>query len=252
MPDWSVAADSNAIVATDGGVLNENPSPEASVLVNTIPTLTLYPVWMTEHSHTLELVDGQAATCTEAGWTNYYQCTFDGCGKYFADDAGVTRSLIWMPGSRATGNQDSGHQLAYHEAKTATCTEDGTKAYWECDVCHKLFTDANGQTETTQEALVVPATGHDWSNKDGICKTCQTACDQPHNPGTTCEVCGKVSASTSSGGGGQVPAAATATPVSTPKADNGSVSVNNGSLCQEGQKLVTITVSPTMAMRSTR
>ena len=240
---WSVAADSNAIVATDGGVLNENPSPEASVLVNTIPTLTLYPVWMTEHSHTLELVDGQAATCTEAGWTNYYQCTFDGCGKYFADDAGVNEIIdldAWKQGDGKIQMVD--HQLAYHEAKTATCTEDGTKAYWECDVCHKLFTDANGQTETTQEALVVPATGHDWSNKDGICKTCQTACDQPHNPGTTCEVCGKVTASTSSGGGGGS-SRGSSYAVSTPKADNGSVSVNNGASAKKGET-VTITVKP--------
>ena len=240
---WSVAADSNAIVATDGGVLNENLSPEASVLVNTIPTLTLYPVWMTEHSHTLELVDGQAATCTEAGWTNYYQCTFDGCGKYFADDAGVNEIIdldAWKQGDGKIQMVD--HQLAYHEAKTATCTEDGTKAYWECDVCHKLFTDANGQTETTQEALVVPATGHDWSNKDGICKTCQTACDQPHNPGTTCEVCGKVTASTSSGGGGGS-SRGSSYAVSTPKADNGSVSVNNGASAKKGET-VTITVKP--------
>ena len=240
---WSVAADSNAIVATDGGVLNENPSPEASVLVNTIPTLTLYPVWMTEHSHTLELVDGQAATCTEAGWTNYYQCTFDGCGKYFADDAGVNEIIdldAWKQGDGKIQMVD--HQLAYHEAKTATCTEDGTKAYWECDVCHKLFTDANGQTETTQEALVVPATGHDWSNKDGICKTCQTACDQPHNPGTTCEVCGKVTASTSSGGGGGS-SRNNSYAVSTPKADNGSVTVSNGSTAKKGET-VTITVKP--------
>ena len=240
---WSVAADSNAIVATDGGGLNENPSPEASVLVNTIPTLTLYPVWMTEHSHTLELVDGQAATCTEAGWTNYYQCTFDGCGKYFADDAGVNEIIdldAWKQGDGKIQMVD--HQLAYHEAKTATCTEDGTKAYWECDVCHKLFTDANGQTETTQEALVVPATGHDWSNKDGICKTCQTACDQPHNPGTTCEVCGKVTASTSSGGGGGS-SRGNSYAVSTPKADNGSVSVNNGASAKKGET-VTITVKP--------
>ena len=112
----------------------------------------------------------------------------------------------------------------------------------ECDVCHKLFTDESAQTETTREDLVVPATGHDWSNKDGICKTCQTACDQPHTPGTTCEVCGKVTASTSSGGGGGS-SRGSSYAVSTPKSDNGSVSVNNGASAKKGET-VTITVKP--------
>ena len=59
-----------------------------------------------------------------------------------------------------------------------TCTTAGVKTY-TCSDC--------GATKTAK----IEPTGHDWSNKDGICKNCQTKCSAAHNPGTTCPVCGK-------------------------------------------------------------
>ena len=38
----------------------------------------------------------------------------------------------------------------------------GTSAHWKCDVCGKLFSDAEGKTETTLEKLAIPATGHTY------------------------------------------------------------------------------------------
>ena len=53
-----------------------------------------------------------------------------------------------------------GHTLTAVEAVPATCETAGTSAHWKCDVCGKLFSDAEGNTETTLEKLVIPATGH--------------------------------------------------------------------------------------------
>ena len=38
----------------------------------------------------------------------------------------------------------------------ATTEADGVAAHYECSVCHKLFSDAEGNNETTAEALVIP------------------------------------------------------------------------------------------------
>ena len=53
-----------------------------------------------------------------------------------------------------------GHTLTAVAEVPATCETAGTSAHWKCDVCGKLFSDAEGQTETTLEKLAIPATGH--------------------------------------------------------------------------------------------
>ena len=62
-----------------------------------------------------------------------------------------------------TGDEDpcaKGHTLTAVEAVPATCETAGVKAHWVCSVCGKLFSDAEGKTETTLEKLAIPATGH--------------------------------------------------------------------------------------------
>ena len=55
-----------------------------------------------------------------------------------------------------------GHTLTAVEAVPATCETAGVKAHWKCEVCGKLFSDAEGKTETTLEKLTIPATGHSY------------------------------------------------------------------------------------------
>ena len=62
-----------------------------------------------------------------------------------------------------TGNEDpcaNGHTLTAVAEVPATCETAGVKAHWKCEVCGKLFSDAEGKTETTLERLAIPATGH--------------------------------------------------------------------------------------------
>jgi len=53
-----------------------------------------------------------------------------------------------------------GHTLTAVAEVPATCETAGTSAHWKCEVCGKLFSDAEGNTETTLEKLTIPATGH--------------------------------------------------------------------------------------------
>ena len=53
-----------------------------------------------------------------------------------------------------------GHTLTAVAEVPATCETAGTSAHWKCDVCGKLFSDAEGKTVTTLVKLTIPATGH--------------------------------------------------------------------------------------------
>ena len=63
-----------------------------------------------------------------------------------------------------------GDSPVYHAFVAATCTTDGNIEYWECDVCHASFSDA----QLTQEVgtPVVSATGHEYDENDK-CTKCQ-------------------------------------------------------------------------------
>ena len=62
------------------------------------------------------------------------------------------------------------HELSYVSAQEPTCTESGHEEYWECEDCGLLFSDEDGENETSLSALSVPALGHDF--EDGVCTRC--------------------------------------------------------------------------------
>ena len=53
-----------------------------------------------------------------------------------------------------------GHKVIHHEAKAATCTEEGNIEYWSCDRCKKNFSDEACTKEVTD--VSIPALGHDY------------------------------------------------------------------------------------------
>ena len=88
-----------------------------------------------------------------------------------------------------------GHTLTAVAEVPATCETAGTSAHWKCEVCGKLFSDAEGKTETTLEKLAIPATGHAygepvWSWTDGFEATATFTCanDATHVENVTAEV----------------------------------------------------------------
>ena len=110
----------------------------------------------------------------------------------------------------------------------ATCTTKGTKTYTA------TFSAPNGFVTQTKD-VDIAATGHDWSNKDGICAVCHTKCDRVHKPGTTCSVCHKYTSYP------YVPGAPTY-PASAPAVPNGTVTVSPANASKGAN--VTVTVKP--------
>ncbi|MDD3278827.1 MAG: InlB B-repeat-containing protein [Lachnospiraceae bacterium] len=53
------------------------------------------------------------------------------------------------------------HTLTETNKVEATCTTDGTEAYWTCSACQKLFSDELGKNEIS-EPIVIKATGHTY------------------------------------------------------------------------------------------
>ena len=82
-----------------------------------------------------------------------------------------------------------GHTLVAHAEEPATCTEPGKKAYWSCEVCGKLFLDAEGKNETTEAELVIPASGHKLYKIAGKPATCNEPGIKEH---WQCSVCKKL------------------------------------------------------------
>ena len=99
----------------------------------------------------------KAATCTEAGNTEYWTCNI--CGKYFSDEDGKQEISLVDTAIPA------GHQLSKTEGKAATCTEAGNIEYWNCSVCGKYFRDNEGRQEILLADTAAPA-GHQLNKRD--------------------------------------------------------------------------------------
>ena len=132
--------------------------------------------------HSLEKNEAKDATCTEAGNTEYWTCSV--CKKLFSDGEGTTEIT-----EADTVVAAKGHSLEKIEAKDATCTEAGNTEYWTCSECKKLFSDADGKTETTAEDTVVAAKSHSLEKTEAKDATCTEAGNTEY---WTCSVCKKL------------------------------------------------------------
>ena len=59
----------------------------------------------------------------------------------------------------------------HHKSVDATCTTDGNIEYWECNLCHKSFSNEQ-MTQMVSSLVVVSATGHEYDENDK-CTKCQ-------------------------------------------------------------------------------
>lgn len=115
----------------------------------------LKPAKMPECEHdNMQATVAKEASCTEVGNIAYWYCS--GCGKYFSDAAGTTEITF-----ADTVLTNGAHTLTAVVAKSATCTDVGNIAYWNCSVCEKYFGDANATTEILLADTVISAQGHD-------------------------------------------------------------------------------------------
>ena len=103
------------------------------------------------HEHEGTKVNGQASSCTEDGWKDYYSCT---CNKFFSDAAcenEIEDLAAWKTGEGKVAKL--GHEMGAWRVITApTCTEKGEERR-DCSRCDHF---------ETQE---VAATGHSYASK---------------------------------------------------------------------------------------
>ena len=83
---------------------------------------------------------------------------------------GIGKFTNTKPEQEGTLTVKHGDSPIHHESVAATCTTDGNIEYWECNLCHKSFSDKL----LTQgvSTLVVSATGHKYDENDK-CTKCQ-------------------------------------------------------------------------------
>lgn len=141
-------------IATPGGFTEGSGQADSTGFVSTGseagPALFRLVVKSCEHDHGLQKTEAKTPTCAEAGNSEYWTCSL--CGKYFSDADGENEIAenSWV--LEATES----HTLTHVDAKEATTAAAGNKEYWTCDVCEKVFADAEGQTETTLDAVTIP------------------------------------------------------------------------------------------------
>ena len=133
--------------------LSDDTNPETAKAVEL--SETVIPA-----SHKLTKVEAKAATCSENGNKEYWTC--EHCGKYFLSDD--TNPETAKAVEQAETIIPASHKLTKVEAKAATCSEDGNKAYWTCEHCGKYFLsdDTNPETAKAVELseTILPAIQH--------------------------------------------------------------------------------------------
>ena len=76
--------------------------------------------------------------------------------------------------------------LTPHEAVPSTCTVQGTEAYWECDDCGKLFSDAEAKKEIQEPVKAALA---DHTMPEGGATTVAATCNTAGKTSYVCTVC---------------------------------------------------------------
>ena len=74
------------------------------------------------------------------------------------------------PAQEGTFTFKHGDSAKHHKFVAATCTTDGNIEYWECNLCHKSFSNEQ-MTQMVSSLVVLSATGHEYDENDK-CKKC--------------------------------------------------------------------------------
>ena len=126
------------------------------------------------NQHLLTKTEAKDATCTEDGNKEYWTC--EHCGKYFLSDD--TNPETAKAVEQAETVIPASHKLTKVEAKDATCTENGNKAYWTCEHCKKYFLSDDTNPETAkaveQSETVIPALKHKNATTRGASEPTET------------------------------------------------------------------------------
>ena len=80
--------------------------------------------------------------------------------------------------------------MTFHAAVPATCTTNGSVAYYECNNCHNLYLDAERTVQTNAKDVIVSATGHTKViDTPAVKETCtEPGCTE----GSHCSTCNEI------------------------------------------------------------
>ena len=133
------------------GVDTERSLADATYELDYAPyDLNVIPASVTvDAGHSMEEIAAVPSTCVQQGSNAYFHCTT--CGAYFKDAEGTVTT---QPSDEVAAYAP--HTLSAHAAVAATAESTGNIDYWECSVCGKLFSDAEGVNEITQEQTITP------------------------------------------------------------------------------------------------
>ena len=201
--DWDNGAITKAATCTAEGVMTYTCKHDAShTKTEAIPA----------KGHDIDVQGKKDATCTEAGYTGDEICKVCGetvkkgevipaKGHTWGDwvqtkapteyEEGVdtrTCSVCGATETRPVAPLGHTHVLTAVPAKAPTCTEAGYEAYWVCEGCHKLFSDAEAKNEI-EAPVAIKALGHDTEIKNAKEATCTEA---GYTGDEVCKVCGEV------------------------------------------------------------
>ena len=135
-------------------------------------------------THNMTFVEAVAPSCTAPGNIEHYAC--EGCGKFFLDEEGTKEITLADTVVAAKGHTITSGVVE----KAPTCTEAGNIAYYECDVCNKLFSDEEGTKEITLADTVVAAKGHTITS--GVVEKAPTCTEAGNIAYCECDVCNKL------------------------------------------------------------
>lgn len=115
-------------------------------------------------------------------WSNVQTITFDKDSMADTEEADVTSEELNVSPALEC------HVMKATAQVDATCTTAGTEAYWTCDKCGKLFSDAEGQTEI-EAPVVIAAKGHTEESLEAVAASCT---ETGLTAGRKCSVCGEI------------------------------------------------------------
>lgn len=118
--------------------------------------------------HNLKQVNALQPTCSTDGMAQHYHC--EPCGAYFTDADGknqVSLTDLTVPAL--------GHDTEFTPAVAATCAAEGNIAYYTCNDCELIFSDAACTKQVTLEQTVIASPDHKMDYYPVVEATCTTA-----------------------------------------------------------------------------
>ena len=164
------------------------PSTAARItyIVNSDGSVTITKIELTNGQNTIDIpaaINGKKVIAVEEGYRSYI-------GNHTC--ASSTPATCINKATCGICGQEYGygdHNISHHDAAAHTCTADGTIEYWECSVCGKYFSDADGTTEITNIVDPNDPARHSLVKTDAKAPTCT---DDGNRAYWTCTECGNI------------------------------------------------------------